>query len=347
MQYAVVAGARPVRPRRLGDAPVAGSPVVIELTVRRAKCLSSRCPAVTFAEQIEALTRPHARQTQVLRSMLASIALCLAGRPGARLAAALGIRVSKDALLDLLRSVPQPPVGAVRFLEVDDFALRKGDSYATILVDLEARRPVDILPGRDAEPLAAWLRCHPEAEVICRDRADAYAEGARNGAPQAMQVADAWHLWRNVADAVERTVGSHHGCVQAAFSATPVIAEATARDLVTPEPSRPVAVPFVPPDGTLDVSGQLLRLVARTTERYAAVQALLAEGKSLAVIGRTLRLDHSTVRRFARAASLDELLAKAIGRLSVLDEHKPYLHARRLRPVTTFPSSTANCASAD
>lgn len=323
--------------RRLGDAPVAGSPVVIELTVRRFKCLSSRCPAVTFTEQIKGLTGPHARQTQVLRSMLASIALCLAGRPGARLAAILGIRITKDALPDLLRSVPQPPVGAVRFLGVDDFALRKGDSYATILVDLEARRPVDVLPGRDAEPLAAWLRRHPEVEVICRDRAGAYAEGARSGAPQAMQVADAWRLWRNVADAVEKTVGSHHGCIRAAFAATPVMAEATARDLVTPEPSEAVVVPFVTPDGTLDVSGRPRRLVARTTQGYEAVQALLAEGKSLAAIGRTLRLDHSTVRRFARAGSLDELLVKATGRLSVLDEHKPYLHARWLEGCHDIP----------
>ncbi|MGW1729222.1 ISL3 family transposase [Streptomyces sp. NPDC002306] len=323
--------------RRLGDVPVSGNPVVIELTVRRFKCLSSRCPAVSFAEQIEGLTRPHGRQTQVLRSMLTSIALCLAGRPGVRLAAVLGIRIAKDALLDLLRSVPQPPVGAIRFLGVDDFALRKGDSYATILIDLEARRPVDVLPGRDAEPLAAWLRRHPEVEVICRDRAGAYAEGARSGAPQAMQVADAWHLWRNVADAVERTVGSHHGCIQAAFVATPVMAEATARDRVTPEPSRPVAVPFVPPDGTLDGSVQPRRLVARTTERYASVQALLAEGKSLAAIGRRMRLDHSTVRRFARAASLDELLVKTTGRLSVLDERKPHLDARWLEGCHDIP----------
>ncbi|MFI1942503.1 ISL3 family transposase [Streptomyces virginiae] len=333
--------------RRLGDAPVAGSRIVIELTVRRFKCLSSRCPAVTFAEQIEGLTRPHARQTQVPRSMLASIALGLAGRPGARLAAALGIRIAKDALLGLLHSVPQPPVGAVRFLGVDDFALRKGDSYATILVDLEARRPVDVPPGRDAEPLAARLRRHPEVEVSCRDRAGAYAEGARNGAPQAMQVADAWHLWRNIAEAVERTVGSHHGCIQTAFAEPPVIAEATAKDLVTPEPSRPPAVPFVPPDGTLDVSGQPRRLVARTTERYAAVHALPAEGKSLAAIGRTLRLDHSTVRRFARATSLDELLARATGCCQSWTSTSPTSTPAGWRAVTTFPSSTGNCASAD
>lgn len=115
------------------------------------------------------------------------------------------------------------------------------------------------------------------------------------------------------------------------------MAEATARDRVAPEPSRPTAVPFVPPDGTLDVSGQPRHLVARTTERHAAVQALLAQGKSLAAIGRTLRLDHSTVRRFARAASLDELLAKATGRLSVLDEHKPHLHTRWLEGCHDIP----------
>ncbi|MFD8292981.1 transposase [Streptomyces lavendulae] len=226
-------------------------------------------------------------------------------------------------------------------------SLREGDSYATILVDLEARRPVDVLPGRDAETLAAWLRRHPEVEVICRDRAGAYAEGARNVAQQAMQVADAWHLWRNVAEAVERTVGSHHGCIQAAFAATPVMAEATARDLVAPEPSRPPAMPFVPPDGTLDVMGQPRRLAARTTQRYEAVQALLAERKSLAAIGRTLRLDHSTVRRFARAASLDELLAKATGRLSVLDKHKTYLHARWLEGCHDIPQLHRNCGSTD
>ncbi|MBT2395394.1 ISL3 family transposase [Streptomyces sp. ISL-100] len=329
--------------RRLGDAPVAGSPVMIELIVRRFKCLSDRCSAVTFAEQVEGLTRPHARQTMLLRSMLASIALTLAGRPGARLATLLGIRIAKDALLDLLRSVPQQPVDVVRYLGVDDFALRKGDSYATILVDLEARRPVDVLPGRDAEPLAAWLRQHPEVEVICRDRAGAYAEGARTGAPQAMQVADAWHLWRNIAEALEKTVGSHYGCVREAFAEPLVTAETIVQAPVATEPEAAV-VPFVPPDGTLDVMGQPRRLVTRTAERYAAVQELLIEGKSLAAIGRTLRLDHSTVRRFARAASTNSW-PKPPGACPYWTSTSRTFMPAGWTAVTTFPSSTGNCGS--
>lgn len=119
-------------PRRLADAPVGRAPAVVELMVRRFKCLHPQCPAVTFAEQIEGLTSPHARYTPLLRMLLTSIAASLAGRPGARLAAALSIRVAKDKVLELPCQLPELPQVSVRVLGVDDFALCKGDSYATI-----------------------------------------------------------------------------------------------------------------------------------------------------------------------------------------------------------------------
>jgi len=318
---------------------------VIELMVRRFKCLNAQCPAVTFAEQIEGLTSPHARYTPLLRTLLTSIAAVLAGRPGARLAAALSIRVAKDKLLELLRGLPELPPISVRVLGVDDFALRKGDSYPTILVDLEGRRPVDVLPGRDAEPLAAWLRGHPEVEVICRDRAGAYAEGARSGAPQAQQVADAWHLLRNLSEAVEKMVGAHHQCIRKAFTTPPAVTESATAPRETAEPPRE-GVPFVPLDGTRDVLGHPRRLVARTTERYTAVQQLLSEGKSLAAIGRQLRLDHSTVRRFARAQSVDELLVKATTGHRSWTDTSPTCTNAGARAATTSHSCTANCAHA-
>ncbi|MGX4688808.1 ISL3 family transposase [Streptomyces sp. JNUCC 63] len=307
--------------RRLADAAVGGASVVIELLVRRFKCPNPACPAVTFAEQIAGLTSPHARYTPLVRKQLTSIALALAGRAGARLAGVLGLQVAKDTLLRLVRATPEEPMGEIRVLGVDDFALRKGDSYATILVDLERRRPVDVLPGRDAEPLAAWLKGHPEVEIICRDRAGAYAEGARSGAPQAVQVADAWHLWHNLGEAVEKTVSAHHACVRTAFENTVPTAPPASDDIWQTSPPAPAAE-------MLDVCGRERRLVTRTRERYAAVRHLLDDGSTLEEICRKLRLDRSTVRRFARATSVDELLVKATNRSTILDEYTPYLHQR-------------------
>ncbi|MFF8717721.1 ISL3 family transposase [Streptomyces sp. NPDC015184] len=245
--------------RRLRDAPLGGAPVVIVLLIRRFKCLAAGCPAVTFAEQIPGLTGPHSQYTPVLRGQLNRIAEVLAGRPGARLAGRLGMTVAKDTLLRLLRTAPLKEPGQVRVLGIDEFALLKGHTYATILVDLEARRPVDVLPGREAGPVARWLADHPEVEFVCRDRATAYAEAAKRAALQAVQVADVWHLWNNLAKAAEKTVAAHYRCLRSAHEAAAVANE--------PEPP-----PM--PDGLLDVHGRPRRIVATIRERHRAVQEL-------------------------------------------------------------------------
>ncbi|WP_319718012.1 ISL3 family transposase [Nonomuraea angiospora] len=299
--------------RRLADAALSGIKTVLAVTIRRFKCINARCAAATFAEQVEGLTSPHARFTPLLRQMLTSVAVSMAARAGARLAARLGIPVAKDTLLRLVRSHPEPPIGRVRAVAVDDFALRKGAIYATIVVDLEARRPVEVLPGREASPVAEWLAAHPEVEIVTRDRARAYAEAARTGAPQALQVVDRWHVWNNLTEAVEKTVGAHHGCVKQAYAELP-------------GNGGEVAAPPEPPDGYLDVNGRERALVTRTTSRYAEVQELLAQGRSLKGISRDLNLDYYAVRRYARAASLEELLVAATHRTTLLDTYKPYLY---------------------
>ncbi|GAA4986317.1 hypothetical protein HD597_000153 [Nonomuraea thailandensis] len=270
---------------------------------------------MTFAEQVEGLTGPHARYTPLLWKLLTSVAVSMAARAGARLAARLGMPAAKHTLLRLVRSHPEPPVGRVRAVAVDDFALRKGDVYATIVVDLEARRPVEVLPGREAGPVAAWLTAHPEVEIVTRDRARAYAEAARTGAPQARQVVDRWHVWNNLTEAVEKMVGAHHGCVKQA-------------DAELPGNRGELAVPPEPSDGYLDVNGRERASVARTTRRYTEVQELVARGRSLKSISRDLNLDYYVVRRYARAAGLEELLVVATHRTTLLDAHKPYLYER-------------------
>jgi transposase len=301
--------------RRLLDTAIGGCEVVICLAVRRFACLSPVCVKVTFAEQVSGLTSRHARRTPAVTAVLQAVALALGGRAGARLTGRLAAGVSRMTLIRLIRALPDPAVSASpRVLGVDEFALRKGHSYGTLLVDVEARRPVDILGERSSESFAVWLAARPGAELICRDRAGCYADGGARGAPDAVQVADRWHLWHNLGEAVERAVSRHREHLPAA-----VAAQAAAPAAATaPEPA---AAPAAPRTG---------RIADRTRSRHADVHRMLAEGRSFGEIAAALGLSRNTVRRFARAASPEELLAcDGTGRrASILDEHAPYLHQR-------------------
>jgi transposase len=308
--------------RRLADAAVGGRRVVIRLMVRRFFCGAADCPLATFAEQVEGLTSRYARRSPPLAAMLSSVAVALAGRAGARLAALLGMVAGRSSLLRLIGALPGPETApvAVAVLGVDDFAFRRGRVYGTLLINIETGKPVDVLADREAGTLAVWLREHPGTEVICRDRAGAYAEGARDGAPEAIQVADRWHLWHNLAGHVEKAVARHRGCLtQPGPEAAPP--GHTASDPAPDLAQAAAAAPAGPAEESV--------LARRTRQRYEQIQALRAAGKGIKPISRELGLARDTVRRFYQAATVDELLARTRDRKpSILDDWKPCLHQR-------------------
>jgi transposase len=301
--------------RRLADTAIGGRAVVIRLTVRRFCCGNPGCPAVTFAEQVDGLTSRYARRTGPLAAALTAVAVALAGRAGARLGAALGMPASRWSLLRLVMALPDPGPGVVTVLGVDDFSFRRGRSYGTLLVDMDTGGPVDLLPDREAKTLEEWLKAHPGTGVICRDRAVAYAEGARSGAPGAVQVADRWHLWHNLAGHVEKEAARHRGCL-----AGP-----------PPAPQPAAAPPDLCQAAAAAASGRARDSARgrRALARYAQVQDLRAQGRSITRAAAALGLAPSTVRRFWPPAAEQDLLATARGRRpSLLDEHKPYLNQR-------------------
>ncbi|MFI5759200.1 ISL3 family transposase [Streptomyces sp. NPDC051569] len=263
--------------------PSGGRSVVLQLRVRRFVCWNSGCARRTFVEQIPGLTRRHGQRTERQRSTLAAVGLALAGRAGARIARVLGLSVSRSTVLRLVDALPDPEVAAPRVVGVDEYATRKGRHYGTVLVDVETRRPIDLLPDREASSLAAWLADRPGIEVICRDRAPFFAEGASAGAPQAVQVADRWHLWHNLSEAAERAVAQHRSCLGALVPAAP-----------GPEPE---PAPEEEPPGSPWPTGH--RFADRTRARHAAVHALLEAGHSRRSIQRQLGMTWRTVKQLA------------------------------------------------
>jgi transposase len=194
---------------KLADLPWSGRTVRLLVQVHRFFCKQLTCPRKTFAEPLPTLASRYARRTIRLREVLERLGLALRGEQASRMTEVLGMRCSPETLLRLLRRLPDDPIEPPRVVSLDDWAWRKGHRYGTIICDLERHRRLDLLPDRDATSVAAWLKRYPSIEIISRDRSDTYAQGARLGAPQALQVADKWHLLKNLGEALERLLTRH------------------------------------------------------------------------------------------------------------------------------------------
>jgi hypothetical protein len=198
--------------RTAADVPVDGRRVLVKVRVRRMRCPVLDCTVQTCREQISGLLERYQRRISRLTAQVSAVARELAGRASARLLPVLGIGVSRHTALRALLAIRLPGLEVPRVLGIDDFALRRGLVYATILIDAGTGRRVDVLEGRTADVVKGWLREHPGVEVVTRDGSGAYAEAVRSALPDAVQCGDRWHLWHLLGEAAAKEVAAHSAC---------------------------------------------------------------------------------------------------------------------------------------
>ena len=281
--------------RTLADLPWGEHRVAIRLKVRRLFCDNTGCKRHVFTERLPGVAAPWARRTTRLADRLTAVSLALGGSAGARLGRKFGLAACRNTLLNMIRQAPMPAVVTPSVLGVDDWALRKRDTYGTVLVDLERHRPMSLLPGREADTLAAWLREHPGVEVVSRDRSGAFSKGARHGAPGAVQVADRFHLLQNLAEALELVFSTHATDLHAA--------EQTRRDAVLAEHG---TVPIATSEPQAKAKLLAAERRARRLARHGQVWALYRQGWSGEKIAPHLGISRSTVYRYLRSEVFPE-----------------------------------------
>lgn len=296
--------------RTLKDLSLVQFSLTLLLEVCKFFCGNEDCPRCIFTERLPTVVAPWARQTARYREQLKAIALALGGNAAARLSRQLGEGYSRNTFLNLLSGLPLPPITTPRILGVDDFALRKGHHYRTILVDLETHQPIALLPNRTAETLETCLKEHPGVEILSRDRSKTYRSGMSAGAPGAIQVAERFHLLQNLEETLEK---SFQGKSQAIKSV-----EQAQRKLMS------IELPDLPQLKTTRQQQQEEKRTQRLNN-YNQVHALQQQGYKIKDIAHHLGMGERTVYTYLSHSSFPEWQPSIRQRGSGLDPYKPYL----------------------
>jgi transposase len=330
--------------RTVADLPCAGRRVILALSVRKFVCRTPTCPQQIFTERFPDLVQSYARITNRLRDALIALGLATSAEVCARLAPKLGLQVSAPTQLRLLRTVSCAPPTSVRILGIDDWSWKKGQIYGTLLVDLELRQPIEILPDRKEETVRAWLLTHPEIEVVSRDRGGEYAAAARKGSPQAQQVADKFHLLLNLREKLKELMARKqkllphvetdrafaipdktHGALSAHVPSPASRAVEGSKSFRHMSPNLRAA-----PSGSVPIPPEETPSQVSRSNRYARFEAVRVLHQQLVPereIARRLGMSRNTVHKFLQAETFPER-SQTPYRGSILDPYKPYILER-------------------
>jgi transposase len=284
--------------RTVADLPWGPYAVRLQLRVRKFFCDNAGCSRQIFTERLPTVAAPWARRTLRLAQHLRALGIALGGQAGARLAARFQWWTSPDTLLRLVRAAPAPTAPAPQVIGVDEWAWRRGQRYGTILVNLEDHRVLDLLPERSADSVAAWLAQHPTITVVCRDRSALYAEGIRQGAPQAVQVVDRFHLVKNLREAIEAFLHDQRAALQAAAALTVQALTVVAGPVSIPRMYRGRHQCSQAWQQRQEAAQQQRHAAWVTT--YEAIHTLHAQGTPVTTIAQQLGISRPTVYAYLR-----------------------------------------------
>jgi transposase len=281
--------------RTVADLPSGGRRVVLALLMRKFFCDTAQCPRRIFTERLPDFIQPWARITDRFCRSLEAIGFATSGEAGSRLAPQVGMAVPPTTLLRRIIAHPIPAPQTISHLGIDDFAFRRGRKYGTLLVDLDSHRIVDLLPDRTTQSAASWLVAHPELEIISRDRGNDYASAARQAVPQAIQVADRFHLVKNLAEAVELALARGWAEIRRASPLAEGQSSVSSEEEeeATPAASQEWRPPVPMHRQQLQVARQAERM-----KRYEQVISLRSLGLRPKAIARRLGKSERTVRRW-------------------------------------------------
>ena len=303
--------------RTLKDLPCVDFCLTILLQVCKFFCANKTCKRRIFTERLPQVAVPWARRTVRFAEHLSSIGLALGGAAAARLSYQINYGSSRNTMLRAIFKLPLPPVTTPKMLGVDDFAFRRGHEYGTILVDLEKHQPIVLLPDRKADTLADWLKEHPGVEVISRDRSKAYKSGASEGSPDALQIADRFHLLQNLEEVLENVFSSHSQVIK---TVEYTLLKATlAEHQDTEAMSQPVVKPQVDPNS------RKAQNRARRLEKYEQTHALRKQGYLIKDIAHHLGIGKRTVYTYLAADTFQEYKTHPRRGWSSLNPYKAYL----------------------
>jgi len=307
--------------RHVQDTPIGLFIVWLRLKVRRFRCVNLNCKRQTFAEQYPMLVSRRRRRTNRLLMQLMQIGLALGGEAGARLAHNLAMSASASTLLRLLHQMEAPMIEQPRVIGIDDWAFRKGRNYGTLIIDHETGKPIDLLPERDCETVKRWLEKYPTIEIVTRDRSGEYRQAITQALPDAVQIADRWHLLKNLCEAVGRHISKRYKSISQLVAKSVEADDPEQADLnITTKYRR------YERDGTQEELH-----TARTKKREAlfdAVKARRAEGVYTTDIAKEFNLSRQTVSKWVNSETLPPDTRGRFKRKCLIDDYVPYLRQR-------------------